>query len=81
MAAAVALTQDLPVFETGDDLLDTGAAVCAVVVVVDDPSAVVAPWTGDGGDGAVSAVAQDDPTIEALCHGVAGTEDDVVAVT
>jgi hypothetical protein len=52
LAAAVALTQDLPVFETGDDVLDAGAdvAVFGVVVVVDDPAGVVVLWTGDGGD-------------------------------
>jgi len=50
--AAAALTQDLPVFEAGDDVLDTGAdaAVFAVVIVVDDPAGVVPLWTGDGGD-------------------------------
>jgi hypothetical protein len=82
LAAAAALTQDVPVFEAGDDVLDAGAdaAVFAVVVVVDDPAAVVALWTGDGGVGAVSAVAQDDTTIEQRRHGVAGN-DDVVAVT
>ena len=37
-------------------------------------------WTDDGGDGAVSAVAQDDMPIEQRRHGVAG-HDDVVAVT
>lgn len=52
----------------------------AVVVVVDDRAAVVALWTGDGGDGAVSAVAQEETTIEQLRRGVAGN-DDVVAVT
>jgi hypothetical protein len=54
--------------------------VFAVAVVVDDPTGVVPRWTGDGGDAAVSAVAQDDPTIEQLRHGVAGN-DDVVAAT
>ncbi|MDT5126033.1 MAG: hypothetical protein QOH54_1677 [Mycobacterium sp.] len=66
LAAAAALTQDVPVFEAGDDVLDGGAdaAVFAVVIVVDDPAGVVALWTGAGGDAAVSAVAQDDTTIE-----------------
>jgi len=46
--AAAALTQDSPVLETGDEVLD--AAVCGVVVVLDDPAEVVVLWTGDGGD-------------------------------
>jgi hypothetical protein len=54
--------------------------VFAVVVVVDDPVAAVAMWTGDRVHAAVSAVAQDHTTIEQLRHGVAGN-DDVVAVT
>jgi hypothetical protein len=48
LAAAAALTQDVPVVEAGDDVR-ADAAVFAVVVVVDDPVGVVALWTGDGG--------------------------------
>jgi hypothetical protein len=66
-------------FRAVDAGADADEAVFAVVVVVDDPAGVVALWTSDGGDGAVSAVAQDDTTIEQLRHGVAGN-DDVVAV-
>jgi hypothetical protein len=38
LAAAAALSEDLPVFEPGEDVLDAGpdSAVRAVVVVVDD---------------------------------------------
>jgi len=52
LATAAALTQDVPVFEAGDDVLDAGAdaAVFGVMVVVDDPAGVVVLWTGDGGD-------------------------------
>ena len=52
LATAAALALDLPVFEAGDDVFDAGAdaAVFAVVVVVDDPSGVVALRAGDSGD-------------------------------
>jgi hypothetical protein len=44
LAAAVALPQDLAVFEPGDDVFDTGtdAAMLWVVVVADDVPGVVA---------------------------------------
>jgi hypothetical protein len=50
LAAATGLTQDVPVFEAGGDVFDASAdaVVFAVVVVVDDPAAVVALWADDG---------------------------------
>ena len=71
-----------PVLEPGDDVLGAGfdPAVHPVVVVADDPAAVVASRGGDRGDGAVSAVAMDDTTIEELHQSAAG-HDDVVAVS
>jgi hypothetical protein len=82
LAAAVALVQDLPVFEPGDVVFDVGSdpAVCAVVVIANDPAGGSAWRCGDGGDAAVAAVAEDDSTGEQLRHGVAG-HDDVVVVT
>ena len=62
-------------FDVGADLV-----VHPVVVISDDAAGVVAGWVGDGGDGAVSAVAGDDTTVEQVCRSVAGL-DDVVAVT
>ena len=49
VAAAAALSQYLPVFESGDDVFDAGSdpAVCAVVVVADDAAGVVAAGCGD----------------------------------
>jgi hypothetical protein len=81
VASATAMAEDLPVFETGDDMLDTcpDPTVRPVVVVVDDPASVVTSGSGDRADAAVSAVTEDDMSIEQLCHGVAG-HDDVVAV-
>jgi hypothetical protein len=82
LAPSSALPQDLPVFEPGDDVFDagTGAAVFAVVVVVDDPAVGCSARTGDCVDAAVSAVAQDWPgAVEQMGDGVAG-HDDVVAV-
>jgi hypothetical protein len=71
VAAAAALPEDLPVLEPGDDVLDAGSdpAVCPVVVVVDDPAGVVASRGGDRSDAAVSAVAEDDTTIEEMGDG------------
>nr|WP_237074077.1 hypothetical protein [Mycobacteroides abscessus] len=82
VAAVAALTEDLPVFEAGDDVFDAGAvaSVCLVVGVVDDASVGSAARTGDGGNAAVSAVAQDrSGAVEEVGDGVAG-DDDVVAV-
>lgn len=61
VAAPSALSEDLPVFETGKYVFDacTDTPVRAVVVVVDDPAAGAAPRAGDGGDAAVSAVTQE----------------------
>ena len=52
LAAASALTEYLPVFESGDDVFDTGpdAAVCPVVVIVVDPAGIVAPALRIGQD-------------------------------
>ncbi|MGH9207267.1 MAG: hypothetical protein ACRD1G_12000, partial [Acidimicrobiales bacterium] len=43
LAVAAALPQDLPVFESGDDVFVAGLdpAVCPVVVVADEPAGVV----------------------------------------
>lgn len=62
LAAVSTLSQYLPIFEPGDDVLDAGAdtAVLPVVGIVDDPAAVVALWADDDSDAAVSAIAQDD---------------------
>ena len=53
LAAAAALPQDLPVFESGDDVFDTGtdAAMLSVVVVADDAPGVVAGRCADRGGG------------------------------
>ena len=61
-------------FGPGDDVFNGGrySMVCSVVVVADCAAGVVAPGRGDGGDGAVVTVTEDDTTIEQLCHGVAG---------
>ncbi len=82
LAAVSTLSQYLPIFEPGDDVLDAGAdtAVLPVVGIVDDPAAVVALWADDDSDAAVSAIAQDDTVIGQVHNGAAG-DDDVVAVT
>jgi hypothetical protein len=58
LASAAALTEDLRVFEAGDDVFDAGAdpSVRPVSGVVDDPAAGAATRTGDGGNATVSAV-------------------------
>ena len=82
VASATALAEDLAVFESGDDVLDAcpDPTVRPVVVVVDDPASVVRSRGGDRADAAVSAVTEDDMTVEEVSHGMAG-HDDVVAVT
>lgn len=81
VASATALAEDLPVLESGDDVFDAcpDPMVRPMVVVVDDSAGVVASRVGDRADGAVSAVTEDDMTIDQVGHGVAG-HDDVVAV-
>lgn len=72
VASSAALTEDLPVFEAGEDVFDAGAdaPVSAVVLVTDDAAGVVAAGPGDGGDAAISAVAEDDSV--AAEYGVRG---------
>jgi hypothetical protein len=82
LGVAAALPQDLPVFESRDDVFDTCSdlAVCPVVVVADDPAGVVTLWTGDRGDAALATVAEDGLwAVEQLGDGGAGN-DDVVGV-
>jgi hypothetical protein len=82
VAAASALTEDLPVFESGDDVFDTGpdTAMQSLVVVADDPTGLVWWWCGDRTDAAISTVAENDSgAVEQVGDGVWG-DDDVVAV-
>jgi hypothetical protein len=58
VVAAAALLQDLPVFESGDHVLDAGCDSPVVCVVADDTARLVAPWCGDGPDVAIVAVAE-----------------------
>ena len=81
VAPARALAEDLPVFESCDDVLDAcfDPAVRPIVVVVDDSAGVVASRVGDRGDAAVSAVTEDYTTTDQVGQGMA-SHDDVVAV-
>lgn len=82
VAAAAALSKDLPILDPGDDMLDASAdaSVCPVVIVAHDPAGVVAAGAGDHGDAAVSAVTEDLVLAgEQVCDGCAGN-DDIVAV-
>jgi hypothetical protein len=81
-AAASALTEDLPVFEPGDGVFDAGPdpALHPVAVVSDDVAGLVALRVGDGGDAAVATVTEHCTTLESVCDGVAGNNEDV-AVT
>jgi hypothetical protein len=75
------LSEDLPVFEPGQDVFDAGPdpTVRPVVLVVDDGARVVTSGGGDGGDAAVAPVAEDFVAGEKVRDGCAG-DDDVVAV-
>jgi hypothetical protein len=46
VASSAALSKDLPILDSGDDMLDGGgdAPVCAVVIVADDPAGLVWCW-------------------------------------
>jgi hypothetical protein len=61
VAAAAALTQNLPVFESGDHVLDAGCdpAVLPAMVVGHGASGLVASRCGDGWDAEVAAVPED----------------------
>nr|WP_240316609.1 hypothetical protein [Mycobacterium persicum] len=74
VAVAAALSKDLPVFESGDDMFDAGSdfAVRSVGVVADDESGVVACWAVDRGDAAASAVAEGLVVAEQMCDGWRG---------
>jgi hypothetical protein len=57
VAAATALTKDLPVFEPGDDMFDAGTNAAVVSPVVVDAAGFVAARRGDRWDAAVAPVA------------------------
>jgi hypothetical protein len=62
LAVSAALAQDLPLFEPGEDVFDAGmdpSVYPVEVIVTDDLVSGAAAGAGDGGDAAVSAVAQD----------------------
>jgi hypothetical protein len=54
VAAATALTKDLPVFEPGDDMFDAGTNAAVVSPVVVDAAGFVAARRGDRWDAAVA---------------------------
>jgi hypothetical protein len=73
VAAAAALSKDLPVFESGVDVFGAGAdpAVSLAVVVVHGAACVVAAGCGDRCDGAVAAITEHDWSLEGVGHCVA----------
>jgi hypothetical protein len=81
VASAGGLAQDLPVFESGGDVFDAGSSFGGAHGSggLDDSAGVVVSWGGYRGDGAVSAVGEDDVTVGDVGLGVAG-DGDVVAV-
>src|ERR1700733_1697827 len=83
VAAAAALTQNLPVFESGDHVLDAGCdpAALPVMVVGHGASGLVASRCGDGWDAEVAAVPEDpSAAVEQVRDGVAGGHDFVSGV-
>jgi hypothetical protein len=83
VAAAAALTQNLPVFESGDHVLDAGCdpAALPVMVVGHGASGLVASRCGDGWDAEVAAVPEDpSAAVEQVRDGVAGGHDFVAVV-
>jgi hypothetical protein len=54
VASPAALLEDLPVFESGDDMFDAGsdAPVASVATVLNDTAGRVAAFAGDGVDAA-----------------------------